>query len=138
METQQTIFPHWMRGFLLIAAAYNVLWGIFIGWFPSTFYSWVLETPDLEAPALITYQGRGVLLMAGIYLVTAIHPGKFWYLPFFGAFTKIGGSIWFYYAILEQQVGDKAIFHLLMNDLIWVPMLIWIGFKGRAYKKRKA
>ena len=32
IETQQNIFPNWMRGFLLAAAAYNVLWGIFIGW----------------------------------------------------------------------------------------------------------
>ena len=137
MQTQQTLFPHWMRGFLLIATAYNIGWGIFIGWFPSTFYSWVLETPDLEAPQQILWQGRGVLFMAAVYLVIALHPGKFWYLALFGAFTKIAGSIWFYIVILEQQIGDKALFHLLMNDWVWVPILIWIGIEGRKYKQSK-
>ena len=137
METQQTIFPQWMRGFLLIATAYNAGWGIFIRWFPDTFYSYVLETPDLTAPASITWQGWGVLFMAALYLAIAIHPGKFWYLDFFGAFTKISGSIWFYFAILEKQVGDKALFHLLMNDWIWVPFLIGIGVKARQYHLTK-
>lgn len=135
METQQTLFPHWMRGFLLIATAYNAGWGIFIGWFPNTFYSWVLETPDLTAPDLIIWQGRGVLLMAAVYLALAIHPGKLWYLAFFGAFTKVAGSAWFYFSILDQQIGDKALFHLLMNDWIWVPFLIWIGFEALKYKR---
>ena len=137
METQQTVFPQWMRGFLLIATAYNAGWGIFIRWFPDTFYSYVLETPDLTAPQSITYQGWGVLFMAAGYLAIAIHPGKFWYLAFFGALTKVTGSIWFYFAILQQQVGDKALFHLLMNDWIWVPFLIWIGVKARQYQLAK-
>jgi len=137
MQTQQALFPQWMRGFLLIATAYNAGWGIFIRWFPDTFYSYVLETPDAVAPQQITWQGWGVLIMAAVYLAIAIHPGKFWYLAFFGAFTKVAGSIWFYLAILEQQVGDKALFHLLMNDWVWVPFLIWIGFEALKYKKAK-
>jgi len=137
MQTQQTLFPHWMRGFLLIATAYNAGWGIFIGWFPSTFYSWILETPGLEAPEQIIWLGRGVLVMAALYLATAIHPSKFWYLPFFGAFTKVAGSIWFYFNVLEQAVGDKALFHLLMNDWIWVPFLLWIGVEARRDRLRK-
>ena len=52
METQQTLFPQWMRGFLLIATAYNAGWGIFIRWFPDTFYSYVLEKSDLIAPEI--------------------------------------------------------------------------------------
>lgn len=137
METQQSIFPQWMRGFLLIATAYNAGWGIFIKWFPSTFYSYVLETPDLTAPQSITYQSWGVLTMAVVYFAIALHPGKFWYLALLGALTKISGSIWFYFAILNQQVGDKALFHLLMNDWVWVPFLIWIGIRARQYQLSK-
>lgn len=136
MQTPQTIFPNWMRGFLLIAAAYNILWGIFIGYFPETFFQWVTESEGI-APGIIGWQGKVVLLMAAVYLTCAIHPGKFWYLLFFAALTKIGGGIWFYYSILEQEVGDKGIFHLLMNDGIWVPFLILIGIRAIAYKKAK-
>lgn len=136
IQTPQTIFPNWIRGFLLIAAAYNILWGIFIGYFPETFFHWVTES-KAAVPDIIAWQGKGVLLMAALYLACAIHPGKLWYLVFLAALTKIGGGLWFYFDILEQQVGDKAIFHLLMNDGIWVPMLIFIGIRALAYKRAK-
>lgn len=137
MESPQRIFPHWMRGFLLAASAYNVLWGIFIGWFPESFYQWVTES-EAAAPEIIAWQGKAVLAMVVVYFLNAIHPGKFWYLSAFGAFTKVAGAIWFYFAILEQEMGKKAIFHLLMNDLIWVPFLMWISYRGLQYKKLKA
>lgn len=137
MESPQRIFPHWMRGFLMAAAAYNVLWGIFIGWFPESFYQWVTES-EAAAPEIIAWQGKAVLLMVVVYFVNAIHPGKFWYFSAFGAFTKVAGAIWFYFDILEQEIGKKAIFHLLMNDLIWVPFLILISYRGLQYKKLKA
>jgi len=136
IQTPQTIFPNWIRGFLLIAAAYNILWGIFIGFFPEAFFQWVTESKD-ELPDIIKWQGKGVLLMAGVYLACAIHPGKLWYLVFFAAFTKFAAGLWFYFNILDQEVGDKGIFHLLMNDAIWIPLLIFIGFRARAYKKAK-
>jgi hypothetical protein len=137
MESQQTVFPQWMRGFLLIATAYNAGWGIFIRWFPDTFYSYVTETPNSLAPSIISWQGLGVLAMALIYLAIAIHPGKLWYMAFFGVVTKVGGAIWFYFYILNQHLGDQAIFHLLMNDLIWVPALIGIGLKAKQYGQFK-
>ncbi len=136
IQTPQTIFPNWMRGFLLIAAAYNILWGVFIGYFPKAFFQWVTESKEV-APDVIGWQGKGVLLMAALYLACAIHPGRFWYLVFVAAVTKVAGGIWFYYTILEQEVGDKGIFHLLMNDGIWVPFLLFIGFRAFAYKKFK-
>lgn len=137
METPQSLFPQWMRGFLLVAAAYNVLWGVFIGWFPETFYQWVTES-EAVAPSVISWQGKGVLAMAAVYLICAIHPGKCWFLIALGAITKIAGAFWFYAVILETEVGKRGIFHLLMNDLIWVPLLIWIAYSGYQYKKLKS
>lgn len=137
METPQSLFPHWMRGLLLAAAAYNILWGIFIGWFPETFFQWVTESQNL-APSIIGWQGKGVLALALVFLICAIHPGKFWYLVLFGAVTKLAGGIWFHFAILEQEVGKKGLFHLLMNDFIWLPLLLWISYRAFHYKKMKA
>ncbi len=137
IETQQPIFPNWMRGFLLAAAAYNVLWGIFIGWFPETFFQWVTES-EASAPGIIKIQGRAVLFMAAVYVAGAIHPGRFWYFMLIGALTKFAGAIWFYFDILDQEVGRKGMFHLLMNDAIWIPFLVAIAFKGLAYKKMKS
>lgn len=134
MQTQQAIFPVWMRGILLLMTAYNILWGVFIGWFPESFFQWVTESEN-AFPDIIIWQGRGVLAMAVVYLISAIHPGRFWYLMLFGAFTKVAGGIWFYNVILEQQLGDKGIFHLVMNDAIWVPLLIFMAIRGKAYQK---
>ena len=136
METPQRLFPHWMRGLLLAAAAYNILWGVFIGWFPQPFFQWVAET-EAVAPSIIRWQGRGVLAMALVYLLCAIHPGKLWFLAAFGALTKLLGALWFYQVVLEQFLGKKALFHLIMNDLVWVPLLFWISIRAYQYKKEK-
>ncbi len=137
METPQSLFPQWMRGFLLAAAAYNILWGVFIGWFPETFYQWVTESEG-SVPSIIEWQGKGVLVMVAVYAACALHPGRFWYLVLFGAASKLIGGIWFYFDILEQEVGKKGLFHLLMNDFIWIPMLLWISYRAFQYKKLKA
>ncbi|MHA7099242.1 hypothetical protein [Roseivirga pacifica] len=138
MQTQQGIFPSWMRGVLLAATAYNVLWGILISSSPNSFYSWVLESTDLIAPEVIRWQGRGVLLMAVVYFASALYPNKVWFFPFVGAFTKLAGGIWFYFVVLEKQINNHAIFHLLINDAVWIPLLIYIGIKAIAYKKLKS
>ncbi|MGW8123316.1 hypothetical protein ACV07N_11710 [Roseivirga echinicomitans] len=136
METQQTQFPNWMRGFLLIACVYNMFWGIFIAWFPESFYHWVTESQNAH-PEIIIWQGRAILIIGFIYFAAALHPGRFWYFPLIGAFTKIGGAIWFFVVILEGKIGDQGLFHLIMNDGIWVPFLIIIALRGKAYKANK-
>ena len=91
METQQALFPNWMRGFLLIACVYNMFWGIFIAWFPESFYHWVTESQN-STPEILIWQGRAVLVLGFVYFAT---------------------------------------------DGIWIPFLIAIALKGKAYKANK-
>lgn len=135
MNTEQRFFPQWMRGFLLAAAAYNVLWGFLMAWMPESFYHWVTQT-DNTTPGIIVWQGRGVLVLALLFVASAIHPGKFWYLPALGALAKLLGALWFYVTILDQSLNDKAIFHLIMNDLVWVPFLIFIALRALRYGRK--
>lgn len=137
METQQPIFPHWMRGFLMIAFIYNVIWGIFIALFPDSFYHWVTES-QRETPGIILWQGRAVLVMGVLYLFAAMYPRKLWYFIALGVFTKVVGGIWFYTSILEMEVGRKGWFHLIMNDAIWVPFLILISLRAFRWSKSTA
>lgn len=136
MVTQQTLFPNWMRGFLLITAVYNIFWGFFIAIYPESFFHWVTESQK-ALPEIIIWQGRAVLVMGIIYFFTALHPGKLWFMLFFGALTKLFGGIWFYWVILDTEIGRKGIFHLLMNDAVWIPFLVVFGFKALSYKKWK-
>ena len=75
--------------------------------------------------------------MGFVYFAAALHPGRLWYFLLIGALSKITGAIWFYAVILEGKVGDQGLFHLIMNDGIWVPFLIAIALKGKAYKAAK-
>ncbi|HAA19113.1 MAG TPA: hypothetical protein DCP28_10210 [Cytophagales bacterium] len=124
----------WMRGFLLLATGYNLLWGIFISQFPDSFYLWA-RGKDQEAPILITYQGYGVLIMAVVFLLAALNPQKYWYLPGFGALVKLGGAAGFWLLIMEFETTKKFLFHLIFNDLVWIPFLIAIMV--RAYQVQK-
>ena len=134
IATAQPLIPHWMRGFLLIATAYNAAWGAFIIWYPNTFYQWV-SASELDAPAIIQWQGRIVLLMAIAYLMGALYPRKFWYLVLIGALTKIIGATWFGMVILNGAPEKSGLFHLIMNDIIWIPFLAVIGY--RFYKNKE-
>ena len=109
----------WMRGLLLITGAYNLGWGVFIYAFPNSFYQWITQT-DRLAPALITWQGLGVLAFGIAYMVTAVYPTRLWFLIGLGFISKLFGAIGFYFVVMQQTITKKYIFHLLMNDLVWL------------------
>ena len=131
-ETIPAVSP-WMRGVLLMAAIYNLAWGIFIYNFPEAFYHWVTESTG-DTPDIISYQGAGVLLSAVLYFVSALYPQKFWYFIIIGVLSKIFGPIWFYYDIMEQQVTKKFLFHFIMNDIAWVTPLGIIAYRSSQIK----
>ena len=114
----------WMRGLLLLAGAYNVGWGLFIYVFPNYFYQWITQTQP-PAPPLITWQGVGVLAFGIAYLLAAVYPTRLWLLIGLGFFSKLIGPIVLYFMVMQQNITKKYIFHLLMNDLVWlIPLSI--------------
>ncbi|MCG8321008.1 MAG: hypothetical protein MI921_16015 [Cytophagales bacterium] len=126
------VYP-WMRGVLLLAAIYNLAWGIFIYNFSDSFYHWVTQTND-TTPEVIEYQGLGILLFALLYFVSALYPKKFWYFIIIGVLSKIIGPIWFYFDIMDQQVTKRFLFHIIMNDIAWVIPLAVIAYKASQIK----
>lgn len=136
-KTHEEIIPAispWMRGVLLLAAIYNLAWGIFIYNFPDAFYHWVTGSTG-ATPGIISYQGIGVLLFAALYFVSALYPQKFWYFILLGVLSKIIGSAWFYFEIMDQQVTKRFLFHIIMNDLAWVFPLGIIAYRASQIKK---
>lgn len=109
----------WMRGLLLIAGAYNVGWGVFIYAFPDSFYQWITQT-EQASPWLITWQGFGVLAFGLAYLLAAVYPTRLWWVIGLGVLSKFFGAIGFYFVVMQQTITKKYIFHLLMNDLVWL------------------
>jgi len=120
MEQQEELrVEPWMRGLLLLAGAYNLGWGFFIYNFPKSFYQWVSQSGE-AAPGIIEWQGAGVMLFGLLYAAVAIYPTTLWYLLAVGIASKIFGAAWFYWIILDGMSTRQYLFHLIMNDLIWV------------------
>lgn len=120
MQTEESLrFEPWMRGVLLLAGIYNLAWGFFIYNFPDAFYQWVTATEKPAIPA-IGWQGMGVLFFGVLYMATALYPGKLWYLLIAGILSKLLGGMWFYWVVMQQEVTNKFLFHLIMNDLVWI------------------
>lgn len=109
----------WMRGLLLIAGAYNIGWGFFIYNFPDSFFGWVSQS-EQAAPALIEWQGIGVLVFGIVYIFIAIYPVKLWYLLALGIASKVVGAIGFFWIVLDGVFVRQYLFHLIMNDLAWL------------------
>lgn len=122
-------FEPWMRGVLLLAGIYNLAWGFFIYNFPNSFYQWVTQTEN-QAVSAIGWQGLGVLFFGFLYVATAMYPGKLWYLVIAGILSKLCGGLWFYYVIMQQEVTNKFLFHLIMNDLVWIIPFTFIAIRA--------
>lgn len=126
-----------MRGFLLLAAIYNLIWGLFIYNFPEAYYAWI-SGEDPVFKEIVKYQGLGILFFAGAFLTAAIYPLKVWYLVWAGFLAKLFGGLLVYVFVMEYGFTKKFLFQLLMNDLIWVLPLLLIALKIHAAKKQAA
>lgn len=128
----------WMRGILLLAGFYNLGWGIFIYWFPDAFYQWVTLSSQ-PAPPVISWQGLGVLLFGGVYILVAFYPVRLWFLLAAGIVSKTVGGLWFYWVVMEQTINRKYLFHLIMNDLVWLfpfTFILWRILSLRKTQKK--
>lgn len=127
----------WMRGLLLLAGFYNLGWGVFINQFPRAFYHWVTMSAK-TAPLAIEWHGLGVLLFGVLYIITTIYPYRLWFLLAAGLVSKILGGLWFYFYIMEKNINNRFLFHLIMNDLVWVipfTVILWRIVKLRSKKE---
>lgn len=130
----------WMRGLLLLAGFYNIGWGIFINQFPDAFYQWIALVPQ-ATPLLISWQGVGVIVFGVAYILVAVYPIRLWFLLAVGILSKLFGAIGFYWIIMERTVSKKYLFHLIMNDLVWIipfSIILWRMITVRKNKKEHA
>ncbi|WPP53611.1 hypothetical protein [Catalinimonas niigatensis] len=136
MEAEELKVDPWMRGLLLLAGAYNLGWGFLIYVFPNSFYQWISQS-EQNAPDIITWQGIGVIIFGIIYIAVALYPTTLWYLIALGIASKILGAAWFYWIVLEANGTRQYLFHLIMNDMIWVLPFAVILVRAYRVKRKK-
>ena len=117
-----TKHPRWMTYTLLAAAAYNALWGLWVGLFPAQSFTLLgMNVPEY----LPLWQSVG--LMVGCYaigyFIAALDPYLYWPLVLVGLIGKVLGPLGMIYAVASSQLPLAFAWNNLTNDVIW-----WIPF----------
>lgn len=115
----------WMRGVLLIASVYNIAWSVFLFWSPDSYIKWMTEGVQTENQ-LVFYQAIGILAIAIFLFMGFLKPLQFRWFILISFLAKLAGGVVVYFLIMETQFTKKFIFHLLMNDLVWLLPLLSI------------
>lgn len=125
----------WMRGVLLIASVYNVAWSVFLFWSPNSYIKWMTEGVQTENQ-WVFHQAIGILVVAIMLFMGFLKPIKFRWLILCSFLAKLLGGFVVYWVIMDSEITKKFIFHLLMNDLVWLIPLLAIVFA--AFKTEKS
>jgi hypothetical protein len=120
---------------LLLAAAYNLVWGAVVVLFPGAFHHW-LGLPALAPEATAYWQCIGMIVgVYGIgYAAAALDPYRHWPIVLVGLLGKVFGPIGFVFSIVQGTFPVDFWPIILTNDLIWwVPFGLILYGKARAY-----
>ncbi|MFQ3214918.1 MAG: hypothetical protein ACI9L9_002146 [Marivirga sp.] len=114
----------WMRGILLLGGFYNAIWAIFLFYKGDSYIKWISEgTQDYNQ--WVFYQAIGIVAVGVLMLWSIVDPIKYKWLLFIVFFSKLFGGGIVYLLIMESLFNKKFMFHLLMNDIVWlVPLAI--------------
>lgn len=121
----------WMKPVLLIAGAYNLLWGFAAIAFPLLLFNAVGMEPP-RYPELWQCIGMIVGVYGIGYAVAAFDPLRHWPIVLVGLLGKIFGPIGFLGAVLKGTLPPAFGATILTNDLIWwLPFgaILWAAFK---------
>ncbi|WP_152051302.1 alkyl hydroperoxide reductase [Tautonia marina] len=126
-----------MKGWLLAAAAYNLVFGAWAVVFPSALFTWAgMEAPNY--PELWQCIGMIVGVYGIGYAIAAFDPYRHWPIVLVGFLGKIFGPIGFAQALWQGSLPLKFGAILLSNDLVWwIPfaLILWgayqEGMRGR-------
>ncbi len=117
---------------LILAAAYNLLWGAWVVLFPLAAFSLTgLEPP--RYPQIWQCVGMIVGCYGIGYAIAATDPIRWWPLVLVGLIGKVLGPIGFVYAFLAGDFPLEFGIMILTNDLIWwLPFaaILWSAARG--------
>jgi hypothetical protein len=124
--------PHWMRITLLLAAAYNIVWGAAVIFAPVTTMRWGGFVEPMPYPQMWQCIGMIVGVYGIGYAIAAGNPYRHWPIVLVGLLGKIFGPIGMLAAIIDGTLPASAARTILTNDLIWwAPfcIILWQSWK---------
>lgn len=121
-DWQATVAPSWMSTVLLLGAAYNLLWGAFVIFFPNAIFDW-LGAVRPNYPGIWQCVGMIVGVYGIGYACAATAPYTHWPIVLVGLLGKIFGPIGFLLSATRGEFPWAFGATILTNDLIW-----WVPF----------
>lgn len=109
-----------LKRWLLAAAFYNILFGIYSGIFPQHYFEFA-HMPVNPLPQLWQCIGMIVGVYGLGYAIAARDPLRHWPIVLVGAVGKIFGPLGFLIGILQGTLPWSFGWILLTNDLLWWP-----------------
>lgn len=120
-----------MKPVLLVAGAYNLLWGVFAIAAPGAIFRWAgMEEP--RYPELWQCIGMIVGVYGIGYAAAAFNPIRHWPIVLVGLLGKIFGPLGFAGALVQGTLPLKFGATIITNDLIWwapFGVILWAAFK---------
>ena len=108
------------RPWFYAAAAYNLIWGLINGLFPTLFFT-LIGMPLPNYLPLWQVVGMFVLVYAPAYWWAGRYPARFPHLIAVGLLGKVLGPLGFVWAVFMGQLPLAFGLTNLTNDLIWWP-----------------
>ncbi|MBI3464523.1 MAG: hypothetical protein HY000_15940, partial [Planctomycetes bacterium] len=114
------------RTILGLAAAYNVAFGIWAGFFPESFFV-LFDLPPPRYPSIWACVGMVVGVYAIAYAVAAWRPERADVLVAIGLLGKVLGPLGWLHAVWTGELPPRTFPIILANDLIWwFPFLFYL------------
>jgi hypothetical protein len=114
--------PQWMKTVLLIAGAYNIVWGSLVVLFPELPFRWA-AMPMINYPEVWQCVGMVVGVYGVGYIIASRAPFIHWPIVLVGFLGKVLGPIGMTWAVLHHRLPAIAALACLTNDVVW-----WLPF----------
>ena len=114
--------PKWMRIALLLAAAYNILWGAWVVLYPASAFQLVRMAP-INYPQIWQCVGMIVGVYGVGYAIAATNPVRHWPIVLVGLLGKLLGPVGFFASAIAGQLPWRFGLILVSNDFLW-----WVPF----------
>ncbi|MCU0429048.1 MAG: alkyl hydroperoxide reductase [Cytophagaceae bacterium] len=124
----------WKKYLLKAAGVYNVVWGMWVLFFPQSFFS-LCGIPLINYPEI--WQSVGMIVgVYGIgYWIAGDQPDQQWPLLLVGFLGKLFGPIGALWNIAQGKLEPCFFWINVFNDLIWLPFFFIILL--HTYRKNK-
>ena len=129
--------PRWAKPVLLLAAAYNLVFGALAVLFPHAWFTFA-NLPVPNYPSLWQCIGMIVGVYGIGYAIAAFAPLRHWPIVLVGFAGKVFGPLGFLDAAMRGDLPWRCGWLLVTNDLIWwVPFTALLAHAWRAHRSER-